>query len=203
VCSATTITFALGWRLAPWLHSDAAPWMQHNLQAPAKLPTVLASNAVPKSDVANTARMLDPVSFDQLRLMAEKGDAAAQNALALRYAIGDGVKLSEFEAVRWFTKAAEQGNVSAQSKLGSLYYSGRGVPQDLNRAYFWMVVAGNGGDEASRALAPFVQARLSRGQAASIEREAGLWIDQHRPSAKPTAGKFKGSNTPTLASLPR
>ena len=203
VCSATTITFALGWRLAPWLHSDAAPWMQHNLQAPAKLPTVLASNAVPKSDVANTARMLDPVSFDQLRLMAEKDDAAAQNAVALRYAIGDGVKLSEFEAVRWFTKAAEQGNVSAQSKLGSLYYSGRGVPQDLNRAYFWMVVAGNGGDEASRALAPFVQARLSRGQAASIEREAGLWIDQHRPSAKPTAGKFKASNTPTLASLPR
>ena len=197
VCSATTITFALGWRLAPWLHSDAAPWMQHKLQTPAKLPTVLASNAAPKSDGASTTRLgsgVDSISFDQLRLMAEKGDAAAQNALGLRYAVGDGVKLSEFEAVRWFTKAAEQGNVSAQSKLGSLYYSGRGVPQDLNRAYFWMVVAGNGGDSASRALAPFVQARLSRSQASSIESQAGLWIEQHHYNSKPAAGQLKAKS---------
>lgn len=206
LCSAVTITFALGWRLAPWLHSDAAPWMQHKLQAPAKLPTVLASNAAPKSDGGSVPRptpTVDSVSFDQLRSMAEKGDAAAQNALGLRYAIGDGVKLSEFEAVRWFNRAAEQGNVGAQSKLGSLYYSGRGVPQDLNRAYFWMVVASNGGDEASRALAPFVQARLSRAQASSIETQAGLWLQQHRPNAKPAAGQFKAPNTPTVAGIQR
>ncbi|HZC22018.1 MAG TPA: GAF domain-containing protein, partial [Candidatus Binatia bacterium] len=68
VCSATTITFALGWRLAPWLHSDAAPWMQHKLQAPAKLPTVLASNAAPSSDGGSSTRpssSVDSVSFDQ------------------------------------------------------------------------------------------------------------------------------------------
>lgn len=203
VCAAWTITFALGWRLAPWIHSKASPWVHHKLDAPANLPTVLASEPAPKSDAASATRTLDPVSFDNLRLMAEKGDAAAQNALALRYAVGDGVKLNEVEAVRWFTKAAEQGNVGAQSKLGSLYYSGRGVPQDLNSAYFWMVVAGNGGDHASRALAPFVQARLSRAQAASIENQAGLWIDQHRPNSKPTAGKSKAANVPTLAALPR
>ena len=62
--------------------------------------------------------------------MAEKGDADAQNALGLRYAQGDGVKLSEREAVRWFSKAAEQGKVAAQSKLGAFYYSGRGIPQN-------------------------------------------------------------------------
>ena len=198
VCSATTIMFALGWRLAPWIHSDAAPWMQHKLDAPAKLPTVLASNAAPKSDGGSATRptsTIDTVSFDQLRQMAEKGDASAQNALGLRYAIGDGVKLSEVEAVRWFTRAAEQGNVGAQSKLGSLYYSGRGVSQDLNRAYFWMVVASNGGDDASRALAPFVQARLTSPQASSIESQAGLWLQQHRPNAKPTAGQFKAKSS--------
>ena len=198
LCSATTITFALGWRLAPWLHSDAAPWMQHKLQAPAKLPTVLASNSAPKSDGGSTTRLtstLDSVSLDQLRLMAGRGDATAENALGLRYATGDGVKLSEFEAVRWFTKAAEQGNISAQSKLGSLYYSGRGVPQDLNRAYFWMVVASNCGDDASRALAPFVQARLSRAQASSIESQAGLWLQQHRSNPKPAAGQFKAKSS--------
>ena len=198
VCSATTIMFALGWRLAPWIHSDAAPWMQHKLDEPAKLPTVLASNAAPKSNGTTAPRFtstLDSVSLDQLRLMAEKGDATAENALGLRYAIGDGVKLNEVEAVRWFTKAAEQGNVGAQSKLGSLYYSGRGVPQDLNRAYFWMVVASNGGDDASRALAPFVQARLTRAQASSIEVQAGLWMQQHRPNAKPAAGQFKAKSS--------
>jgi TPR repeat protein len=199
LCSAATITFALGWGLAPWIQSEAGPWIQLKLHAREKLPTVLASNAAPKSDGGSAARStpaIDSVSFDQVRQMAEKGDAAAQNALGLRYAIGEGVKLNEVEAVRWFTKAAEQGHVAAQSKLGSLYYSGRGLPQDLNRAYFWMVVASSGGDDASHALAPFVKARLSRAQVTSIEMEAGLWMQQHRPNAKPAAGRFKALSAP-------
>ena len=135
--------------------------------------------------------------------MAGKGDAAAQYALGLRYAVGDGVKLNEVEAVRWFNRAAQQGNVAAQSKLGSLYYSGRGVPQDPNRAYFWMVVASNGGDDASRALAPFVKARLTRAQVTAIEMEAGLWMQQHRPNAKPAAGKFKAVSAPSPVGIQR
>jgi GAF domain/Sel1 repeat len=206
LCSAVTITFALGWGLAPWIYSEAAPWMQRKLHAHEKLPTVLASNAAPKFDSGSAIRSspaIDSVSFDQLRQMAAKGDAAAQNALGLRYAVGDGVKLNEVEAVRWFTKAAEQGNVAAQSKLGSLYYSGRGVPQDPNRAYFWMVVASSGGDDASRALAPFVKVRLTRAQVSSIETEAGLWMQQHRPNTKPAAGKFKALNVPSPRGIPR
>ncbi len=206
LCSAATITFALGWGLAPWIQSEAAPWIQRKLHARENVTSVLASNAAPKSDGGSAARStpaIDSVSFDQVRQMAEKGDATAQNALGLRYAIGDGVKLNEVEAVRWFTKAAEQGNVSAQSKLGSLYYSGRGVPQDPNRAYFWMVVASKGGDDASRSLAPFVKARLSRAQVTSIEMEAGLWMQQHRPNAKPAAGKFKALNAPSFVGVPR
>ena len=50
LCSAVTITFALGWGLAPWIQSEAAPWIQRKLHAREKLPTVLASNAAPKSD---------------------------------------------------------------------------------------------------------------------------------------------------------
>ncbi len=206
LCSAVTITFALGWGLAPWIQSEAAPWIQRKLHAHEKLPTVLASNSVPKSDGVSAARStptIDSVSFDQVRQLAEKGDAAAQNALGLRYAIGEGVKLNEVEAVRWFNRAAQQGNVSAQSKLGSLYYSGRGLPQDLNRAYFWMVVASSGGDDASRALAPLVKTRLSRAQVTSIETEAGLWTQQHRPNAKPAAGKFKALSAPSPVGVPR
>ena len=120
--------------------------------------------------------------------MAEKGDPAAQNTLGLRYATGEGVKLDEQEAVRWFTLAAEQGNVAAQSKLGSIYFSGRGVPQDLNRAYFWMVVARLSGDEASKTLGPFVRARLTRAQVTSIELDADAWLQQHATAGKPTTG---------------
>jgi len=204
--TAATITFALGWGLAPWIQSEAAPWIQRKIHAHDNVATVFASNTAPKAEAASAPQptpLAQTASLEQLRQTAAKGDAAAQNALGLRYAIGDGVKLNEVEAVRWFTKAAEQGNIAAQSKLGSLYYSGRGVPQDPNRAYFWMVVASGGGDDASRALAPFVKARLTRAQVTSIEMEAGLWMQQHRPNTKPAAGKFKAPSAPSLAAIPR
>jgi hypothetical protein len=123
--------------------------------------------------------------------MALQGDPAAENALGLRYATGDGIKLSESDAIAWFIKAAEQGNVSAQSKLGSIYFSGRGVPQDTTRAYFWMVVARLSGDDASKTLSPFVRARLTRPQVNAIELDADKWLQQHHPFQKPAAGQPK------------
>ncbi|MGA1989268.1 MAG: tetratricopeptide repeat protein [Candidatus Sulfotelmatobacter sp.] len=120
--------------------------------------------------------------------MADNNIPAAENALGRRYATGDGVKLDESEAVRWFTRAAEQGNVAAQSKLGSLYYGGRGVPQDYNQAYFWMLLARANGDPTSKLLAPSVMARLTRSQATSIEQQADAWLQQHLTTWKPAAG---------------
>ena len=116
---------------------------------------------------------------------------AAQNALGVRYATGQGVKLSEVEAVRWFSRAAEKGYVPAQAKLGSLYYSGRGVPQDVNRAYFWMVVARLSGDQASNTLGTVVRARLTPSQVNAIESDAARWVQSHHSSIKPTAGQLK------------
>jgi len=185
-CAAATIALALGFISAPWVQSDVVPWMQSKLRARTQshMETVLASSKAP---------VVEPASVDQLRRMAESGDPAAQNALGLRYATGDGVVLSEDEAVRWFNKAAEQGNVPAQSKLGSIYYSGRGVPQDPSRAYFWMVVARLGGDDASKTLAPFVRARLTRSQIASIEQDASHWIQQHANTTKATTAQAKSA----------
>jgi putative methionine-R-sulfoxide reductase with GAF domain len=195
VCAAATITFALGWGMAPWIQSDAAPWVLSRLHSRARnqLPTVLASSKPPKSDTSTplTDAAATTFSADQLRQSAEKGDPATAYTLALRYATGEGVKLSENEAVRWFSKAAAQGYVPAQSRLGSIYYSGRGVPQDLNRAYFWMVVARTNGDEASNAQSPLVRARLTRSQVTSIELDAAHWLQQHRPNTKPAAGQLK------------
>lgn len=190
-CAAATIALALGFISAPWIQSSIVPWIQlkFSTRSQPQLQTVLASSKAPNSEVTSS---VEPASIDQLRHLADGGDAAAQNALGLRYATGDGVLLNEQEAVRWFTKAAEQGNVPAQSKLGSIYYSGRGVAQDSNRAYFWMVVARIGGDEASKTLAPFVRARLTRSQVASIEQDASRWIQQHTAN-KPSAAQPKSA----------
>ena len=194
MCAAATIAVALGWSMAPWIQSEAAPWILSRIHSRTsdQLPTVLASSKTPKSDVLSpSATPLETTATDQLLQAAQKGDAGAENALGVRYATGQGIKLNEAEAVHWFTKAAEQGYVPAQSKLGSLYYGGRGVPQDLTRAYFWMAVARQGGDEASKALLPSVRARLTRAQATAIEADAARWFQQHRPNAKPAAGQLK------------
>jgi TPR repeat protein len=193
VCAAATIALVLGWGLAPWMQSQAFPWIQNKLHARERvqLTTVLASSGPPKAESASGGPTFETATFAQLLQLAQNGDPGAQNALGLRYATGEGVTLSESEAVRWFTKAAEAGYVPAQSKLGSIYYSGRGVPQDSNRAYFWMVVARLSGDDASTTLAPFVRARLTRPQATAIELDADHWLQQHQPTSKPAAGQLK------------
>jgi TPR repeat protein len=174
-CVAATIALVLGYFLAPGIQARFQG--RDNTDQ-----TVLASSHPPAAPV--TANSADTASLPQLQQMAAKGDAAAENAIGLLYAQGDekeGVPHDEKEAARWFTKAAEHGNIVAQSKLGSLYWSGRGVPQDFNKAYFWTVLARAGGDEASKALAPFIAARLTSAQAQAIKQEAEVWFQQHQP----------------------
>jgi len=186
--AAGAISMALGFLTAPFVQSTAVPWAIrkiHTRQQP-RLQTVLASTKAPVVSSISTPGV-ETATLDQLKEMAGKGNADAANAIGLRYATVESVKLNEREAARWFTQAAEQGNVAAQSKLGAFYYSGRGVPQDLTRAYFWMVVASLNGDEASKALAPHASARLTRGQVEAIEQNAARWLDQRKPNLKSVA----------------
>jgi hypothetical protein len=176
------VSGALGYILAPWIQTKLREHRSTSMQ------TVLASSKPPTSDTpASSTPAVETASLDQLRQMAEDGNPAAENAFGLRYATGDGVKLNESEAVRWFTRAAEQGNVAAQSKLGAIYFGGRGVPQDLTQAYFWMLLARASGDTTSKALAPSVTAQLTRAQANSIEQQANAWLQQRMATWKPTA----------------
>jgi putative methionine-R-sulfoxide reductase with GAF domain len=185
IAAAATIFLALGFLSAPWLQ----PWIQSRLQSHASdaEQTVLASSQPPAN--ATSAHMLsvDSANLPQLRELAAKGDAAAENALGLLYSTGDdkqGILRNENEAARWFLKAAEHGNVPAQSKLGSLYWGGRGVPQDSNRAYFWTVLARASGDDASKVLAPFIAARLTPSQRTAIEQQDEQWLQQHETRAQ-------------------
>jgi len=185
-CLAATIFGALGYGLAPWIQKEVAPWVMSKLHLrQSHLPTVLASAPAPGPTV-------ETATPEQLRQMAEKGDPAAENALGLRYFEGDaqaGIRQDEKEAFRWFNRAAEDGSLSAQAKLGFLYAGGRGVPKDLNRAYFWTVLARARGDESNKYLATVLSSNMTRGQAAAIEQQADLWLQQHPAPGKPNAGR--------------
>ena len=78
-----------------------------------------------------------PQEIAVLRADAERGDAAAQYWLGVRYANGRDVTRDHEEAVAWFRRAAEQGYAAAQYNLGVSYETGRGVPQDDGEASAW------------------------------------------------------------------
>jgi hypothetical protein len=182
ICAAVAIFFVLGYSLAPWIEARVHDRGRSHLQ------TVFASSQPPKPQMIPPA--IETATIDQLRQMAEKGNAAAENALGLRYFQGDevnGIVQDEKEAFRWFSSAADRGSLPAQTKLGFLYWSGRGVPKDLNRAYFWTVVARTRGDEGNRDLGTLLSSGMTRAQAAAIEDQAGLWLRQ-QTTAKPEAG---------------
>lgn len=65
---------------------------------------------------------------------AESGDPAAQNNLALLYAVGEGVEADAAKAVELYRAAAEQGLAEARFNLARCYALGTGV--EVNEAAF-------------------------------------------------------------------
>jgi len=101
-----------------------------------------------------------PKDIPSLKVLAEKGDARAQNELGLKYHIGQGVKKNPKEAVKWIRKAAEQGYANAQYNLGSIYSQGDGVGSDAVRSYKWFFLAERSGhDKAKEARRKMIEAR--------------------------------------------
>ena len=84
-------------------------------------------------------------TFDELRALADEGDALAQFNLGVRYANGEGVPQDDVEAVRWYRLAADQGHAEAQFNLGAMYDDGRGVPEDDAEAVRWYRLAADQG----------------------------------------------------------
>jgi GAF domain-containing protein len=187
ICAFAVISTVLGIYSAPWIQAKLRERRQARVQ------TVLASSPSPQSGGATAADLsVETATPDQLRRLAENGDAAAENALGLRYFQGDeknGIRQDEVEAFRWFSRAAEDGSLQAQAKLGFLYWSGRGVPKDLKKAYFWTVLARARGDEANKELATVLASGMKRSDAADIERQADIWLQQHPGLAKPTSSR--------------
>ena len=91
-----------------------------------------------------SVRAQQPVSelpLDEMRALAERGDAAAQYYLSARYNGGYGVAQDTAEATQWLRLAADQGAANAQGNLGVMYALGWGVPQDDDEAHVWLNLA--------------------------------------------------------------
>ena len=77
---------------------------------------------------ATTSAAAAEAHLANLVRLAKKGDAAAQNDLAVAYHRGGGAAgRDDGEAVRWWAKAARQGHTVAMVSLGTANYTGRGV----------------------------------------------------------------------------
>lgn len=93
-------------------------------------------------------------AFQQFSVLAEQGDARAQQALGWMYYDGQGRAKDYEKAAYWYGKSAEQGNVTAQINLAQMYAYGKGVEQDLGiAAKWWGKLAEQGDSKSQSALA--------------------------------------------------
>ncbi len=120
------------------------------------------------------------MTFDDLRRLAERGDAYAQWMLGTRYHNGEGVPQDDAQAMRWFVRAADQGYAVAQATSGAYYWAGRGVPKNLSKAYFWSTLALNQGDSSMESRLQGLALQMTPTQVAAAQSEADDWLRQHR-----------------------
>lgn len=113
------------------------------------------------------------------RLVAEKGNAEAQNALGELYGNGDGVPEDPAEALKWIRLAANQGYAEALHNLGYVHGKGHGVKQDLERAHFFFDLAARLGYAPASDYRAKVAKKLRPAQVAETKRRARDWLDKH------------------------
>jgi hypothetical protein len=158
-----------------------APTIQSRWLAAANQPTATA----PHTGATRAALVTTP---EDLRKLADSGDAEAQYWIGIRYGTGANVEQNEGEAAKWFQRAAQQGHVQAQARLASYYWSGRGVPKDLSTAYFWAALAWAQGDENSKMLLEGLSSQMTRAQVLAARQQADDWLRLHSQARKPGAG---------------
>ncbi len=98
------------------------------------------------------ADMLNPRA-QELRDLAEKGDAKKQFRLGQAYELGLGVPKDPAEAMRWYRLAAGQREPVALFHVGNKLWEGSGEPKNEREAlWHWMLSAEQGFAPAQAAL---------------------------------------------------
>jgi localization factor PodJL len=133
---------------APALNSQpAAPAPKNDVTG--SIPSPAAAR--PPVNLPTTApagdRLPITIGGSKLRSAAIAGDGGAAYEVAVRFAEGRGVAVSQDDAARWFERAASKGIAPAQFRYASLLEKGQGVKKDLvaaRKLYLAAAAKGNG-----------------------------------------------------------
>jgi hypothetical protein len=88
-----------------------------------------------------------PVSFDEMKKLAEQGDVEAQFYLGDCYIKGVGVKKDTKKGLKWYQKAAGE-NDTVLIKLANYYIDGNALPQDFVEGYAYLNLASTKNEKA-------------------------------------------------------
>jgi TPR repeat protein len=100
--------------------------------------------------------------YNNLKALADQGDAPARYNLAVRLLNGDHANQDPSEAARLFTLAARQGYAPAQRQLAQMHLRGQAVAKSKVLAHSWLNLASKtGGSEAEKARAQMEELEVS------------------------------------------
>ena len=111
-------------------------------------------------------------AWQELRPLAEQGDALAQYALGLMYSDGRGVPKNLVEGARWYRLSAEQGDADAQYTLGTMFADGEGVLKDRVSAHMWYNIAGVNSNEHAQNDLVSIEKHMTKEQIAEATRQS-------------------------------
>jgi len=139
-------------------------------------------------DRAELYRLYDDKQYNRavfgiLRL-ARQGDPEAEETVGVMYRFGQGLKVDDEQAHRWFLRASQGQQPLAQHHLGSMYYNGQGTSRDLVRAAMFMELAIRHypeGSERNQAIEDFknINLRLSRIEQEQARQQAKEYLAQY------------------------
>lgn len=115
--------------------TPTAATQQERLDHPELMQRLMAQ--APGRATTSLEETISAVDLQQLKTLANQGNASAQNRLGQLYFSGQGVPQDYTIARRWYEKAATQGNAWSKNQLGQLSADGLGVPQDYKKAREW------------------------------------------------------------------
>lgn len=120
-----------------------------------------------------------PAALEEMRVLAEQGDALAQNNLGAFYGNGFGVPKDYVEANEWYRKAAEQSLAEAQTNLDLNYYRGLGTNPDPVAAYMWLTLAARQGDKDAILSIKILTDAMSAADVSEANRLPRQWLEEH------------------------
>lgn len=132
----------------------------------------------------------------QFASLAQGGNAAAQEKLAVMYFYGRGVPEDETKALEWAKRSADQGNVDAMYFIGNMYVFGDRLPKtvqdpDQEAAKWYFEAARRGHPEAEYGLGLLF---LAGKGVVQDQEEAMRWIRSAAEHGHAGARSFLGSD---------